>query len=312
MDGHPDISVIIVTYNQAAVLERSIASLHQQDLDVPFEIVVCDDGSDDSTQAVVKAAGSCSRRLRYVWQPDFGFRAGRARNNGLALACGRIIVMIDGDCVPRPFFLRHHYDAHRGGATLFYGGRLPVRSTVTADGDDWLCAEPPADSSGDLSRLMGWLLSDRPWMACVTANLSVERSAALRFDDCFEGWGSEDRDFAYRAWRNGAGVALATEASVFHVEANNAPWHPFCGGGSAAVVSLLENKARLLCKYPDGVMLPSVDIVRHCYRDAATDEWKVASRPRDVTALAVIEEFQEWRSIRPRRDATMASRVTRS
>ena len=60
-----EVSVVIPTYNRAYILRDAIESALQQGPGVS-EIVVVDDGSTDSTAAVVRAFGD--GRVRYVHQ----------------------------------------------------------------------------------------------------------------------------------------------------------------------------------------------------------------------------------------------------
>ena len=85
------VSVIIPTYNRAALLVQAIESvLHQAYRD--YEIIVVDDGSTDDTEARV---ASYRGVLTYVRQPNQGVNA--ARNHGITLARGRYIALLDDD-----------------------------------------------------------------------------------------------------------------------------------------------------------------------------------------------------------------------
>jgi glycosyltransferase involved in cell wall biosynthesis len=52
-----DVSVVIPTWNRAAMLERAVRSALNQTLP-PLEILVCDDGSSDDSRAVIEAMGA--------------------------------------------------------------------------------------------------------------------------------------------------------------------------------------------------------------------------------------------------------------
>jgi glycosyltransferase involved in cell wall biosynthesis len=55
------VSVIIPTYNRAAVIARAITSVLAQDY-TPLEIIVVDDASTDDTQRVVERFGDARIR----------------------------------------------------------------------------------------------------------------------------------------------------------------------------------------------------------------------------------------------------------
>ena len=53
----PRVSVVVPTRNRAAYLRVALESLAAQDLDEPWEVIVVDDASGDSTGAVAERAG---------------------------------------------------------------------------------------------------------------------------------------------------------------------------------------------------------------------------------------------------------------
>src|SRR5688572_1010022 len=86
-------SVVLPTYDRAALLPRAIASVLAQS-DGDFELIVVDDGSHDDTPDVV--AGIRDPRIRYVRLPaNRGLPA--ARNAGLAVARGAFLAFQDSD-----------------------------------------------------------------------------------------------------------------------------------------------------------------------------------------------------------------------
>ena len=85
------VSVIIPTYNRAAVLGRAIDSVLAQTLPVS-EIIVVDDGSGDDTQALLRRAYP---QCRVICQPNLGISA--ARNRGIAAARNEWLAFLDSD-----------------------------------------------------------------------------------------------------------------------------------------------------------------------------------------------------------------------
>lgn len=125
-EGNFFFSVIIPTYNRAAVLDRCLASLVKQTFK-NFEVIICDDGSKDHTQDVVKQYHG-QLAIQYSFNENWGGPA-RPRNNGIALARAEWVCFLDSDdwwydnklAVIAPFcrgdydFVYHNFDLYRKG-----------------------------------------------------------------------------------------------------------------------------------------------------------------------------------------------------
>jgi len=89
--NHQTISVIIPTYNRAALVVEAVESVLLQTWK-ELDIIVIDDGSSDDTQArLAQFAG----KIRVIHQANAGVNA--ARNHGIALARGEYIALLDND-----------------------------------------------------------------------------------------------------------------------------------------------------------------------------------------------------------------------
>ena len=91
----PELSVIVVTHNRAAILKRSLESMCTVDLrPINVEFIIADNDSTDNTRQVVD---SFSERLpiKYCFEPRRGQNA--ARNRTLGLAQGELFIFTDDD-----------------------------------------------------------------------------------------------------------------------------------------------------------------------------------------------------------------------
>jgi alpha-1,6-rhamnosyltransferase len=95
----PLVSVIMAAFNAEAYIREALESALAQDW-TPFEVVVVDDGSQDSTGDIVRSFPN----LRYVLQENAGPSA--ARNTAVAHARGDLIANFDSDDVLPPSRLR--------------------------------------------------------------------------------------------------------------------------------------------------------------------------------------------------------------
>ncbi len=95
-----DVSVIVCTYNRARSLTRTLQCLKEQQLpaSVKWEVVVVDNNSNDDTQAVVKEVQRSFASLRCEFEPSQGLSY--ARNRGIAVANGKILLFTDDDVCP--------------------------------------------------------------------------------------------------------------------------------------------------------------------------------------------------------------------
>ena len=89
------VSVIIPTFNRAALLPRALKSVLEQAFQ-DIELIVVDDGSTDDTSRVVSSfADRAGFTVRYHWQENQG-RAS-ALNVGMSLTNGDLIHFLDSD-----------------------------------------------------------------------------------------------------------------------------------------------------------------------------------------------------------------------
>jgi len=235
----PRCTVVIPTYNRSALLRHSLDALTRQRMPTDaFEVIVVDDGSTDDTAEV--ADGYRDRLdLRYHHQPDEGFRAGAARNLGIADARSDICVFVDSGVMLHTDAL-HQYEAshHATPGPAVVLGYLYGFSDTGANHD--LVAErlDVDDLDASIERLQARrecrdireLFYDRygedltripaPWQIFWTASVSADTTllrAVGGFDEAFRTWGGEDVDLGYRLHRAGATFVFNRQAKAVHL-----------------------------------------------------------------------------------------------
>ncbi|MFQ5744933.1 MAG: glycosyltransferase family 2 protein [Acidobacteriota bacterium] len=100
-----DISVIIPTYNRAAVLPRALDSVLAQSRP-PAELIVVDDGSTDGTASLVH-----ERYPDAIYIPQANRGVSGARNRGISRASSSWIAFLDSDDAWLPDKLRRQVDS---------------------------------------------------------------------------------------------------------------------------------------------------------------------------------------------------------
>ena len=111
-----DISVIVPCYNAARYLSVCLESLKAQKKP-EIEMIFIDDGSTDSTGAILDAFAAAEPRARVIHKQNAGVSA--ARNQGISLASGRYIAFADADDAleENGLFVLYHA-AMRSGAQI--------------------------------------------------------------------------------------------------------------------------------------------------------------------------------------------------
>jgi glycosyltransferase involved in cell wall biosynthesis len=106
----PLVSVLINNYNYAQFLPEAIDSVLNQEYP-ELEVVVVDDGSTDSSRAIIEKHAALNSRIIPVFKSNGGQAS--AYNAGVATANGEILCFLDSDDVWLPGKIRAIVDAHR-------------------------------------------------------------------------------------------------------------------------------------------------------------------------------------------------------
>lgn len=105
-----DVTVVIPTYNRAALLEKAIASVLAQTVQLGAIVVVDDGSTDDSRERVLALA---AQDPRIVLQAQSNAGANAARNAGIASATTALIAFLDSDDRWAPEKVARQLDALR-------------------------------------------------------------------------------------------------------------------------------------------------------------------------------------------------------
>ncbi len=94
--SRPDVSVVLISYNDVARLPRAIRSLQGQTLR-NIEVIVVDDASTDDTAAVVERMAATDSRIRYERLERNSGGCSAPRNRGIDLAQAPWVMFCDSD-----------------------------------------------------------------------------------------------------------------------------------------------------------------------------------------------------------------------
>ncbi len=272
------VTVVVPYYEAPDALALTLAGLERQtyprDL---FEVVVVDDGSHPpldlaaldwpasgeptASESKSAAAGPSRLSVRVVHQEDLGFGLARARNNGARAAQGDMLIFLDCDMVPEADWLAAHARWHHAASDVL---TLGFRCHVDVDG---IGAADVRDRPGSLAALFEGRPIQRPeWIerrmdqtddlasdaddvfrVVTGGNFAVSKAffeTAGCFDESFTQWGSEDIEFGWRAYAQGA--VLVPERSALC-------WHQGAGAvlSEDETVSLAQQRDKLSHLIPD-------------------------------------------------------------
>lgn len=125
------LSVIIPTYNRAALVRAAVDSSLRQSV-APHEVLVCDDGSTDDTLALLRTVFSDVPKVKVLSLPHSGLPAA-ARNAGVAAASGEWLGFLDSDDVWLPEKTARQWAAIQAQPAL---GLVCANAFVARHGDD--------------------------------------------------------------------------------------------------------------------------------------------------------------------------------
>jgi glycosyltransferase involved in cell wall biosynthesis len=96
--GRPEISVVLTTFNRAALVARAIESVRAQ-VDANFELIVIDDASTDSTPKYLATLQDPRINIKIA---KINLGPSGARNLGLKMAVAPIVAFLDSDDIYLP------------------------------------------------------------------------------------------------------------------------------------------------------------------------------------------------------------------
>lgn len=234
----PDISVVVVLYNQAGLTRKTLQALADQ-RGVAFETIIVDNASSDETPSLLTRV----RGARVISnEANRGFLL--AANQAAALAEGRHLVFLNSDAILQRGALKAacaRLDAEPsigavgGRIVLTSGGLQEAGNRIFRDGStlgigresDPFC--PAAMASRSTDYVSGVFLAVPRMLWRMLGG----------FDECFAPAYYEDTDFCLRVWKAGFRVVYDPAVLVEHLEWGSAL-------GEAAPRQMRENQQRFL------------------------------------------------------------------
>jgi GT2 family glycosyltransferase len=213
----PELSVILCTYQRREILQRSIASFEAQDAPPgTFELLVVDDGSSDGSADWLDAH-EFAVPARVLHKPNGGLAS--ARNAGISIARGRLLLFVNDDTLAFPDLVREHLRAHAELAA--HGVEASVLGTFEQPNAHLGSAlMRHLEGSSEVFRYHDLVAGEfydhnRFWTCNVSAPAERVRAAGS-FDERFKRYGCEDIDLGLRLERMGLRVCYHAGARAHH------------------------------------------------------------------------------------------------
>jgi glycosyltransferase involved in cell wall biosynthesis len=217
------LSVIICTWNRAAVLRQTLHSLEKSELpnDIEWEVIVVDNNSTDETAAVCQEfLRPNPRRYRYIVEKRQG--KSFALNTGIENAKGEVLSFTDDDVIVDPAWLAETIRMFESLPCIGIGGKIiPLWNSKKPA---WLTSEGPYKL---LPAIVSYDLGEHPCemkAPALGANLSLKKEAFEKYGSFRTDLGptagseirGEDFELCWRLLHARERLIYAPKAIVFH------------------------------------------------------------------------------------------------
>ncbi len=221
------VSIVITAHNEGDNVRRTVESILANTDSPEFEIILVDDGSSDESFAFLEDRPYCSdgRLRRFRLEPSFGLN--RARHQGIRLACGDCVAILDAHMAVRPGWLTTLVKAVErwGPYTLItpdiaglneeaWSPKPPSGQIVTIDEKLDMVWRAPVYPTGLVPIVLGccWIIPRRFYYQVGGFDLGLRR------------WGCENIDLALKVYAAGGACYYEPSVVVGHLFRRSFPY----------------------------------------------------------------------------------------
>ena len=219
----PDLSIVLVCWNNKKYLEPCLESLYKDDLKYTFDVIVVDNGSVDGSQEMLRDKFPQVK----IIQNDHNVGLGRASNQGIEATLGKYILLLNNDTIVNGpsfdamvKFLDDHSDAGAVGGKIFNpdGSIQSCYNNFSTLTEEFLIATRlgelfwdgyPANVKDNRVRTVGWISS-----ACLMLRREAINKIGLLDEEYFI-YGDE-ADLQYRLNKAGWKVYYLPSSTIIH------------------------------------------------------------------------------------------------
>ena len=212
--GAVRVSFLIPTYNCLPLTQAMLASLQATlPADLPYEIILVDDGSTDGTREWLGALPAQSFR---VLLNDHNLGYAGTNNRAASVACGDILLLLNNDLILTPGWLEPMLALHQTLPKPGAIGNIQINAATGAidHAGIYVTAKGKPEHEPHLPRKGSHKISPAVTGACLLISQKLWRALA-GFDQQFVN-GGEDIDLCFRAGRAGFTNAVALQSVIRH------------------------------------------------------------------------------------------------
>jgi GT2 family glycosyltransferase/glycosyltransferase involved in cell wall biosynthesis len=215
--GTPEVSVLIVLFNQAAFTLDCLRAL-QAITDVGLEVIIVDNASTDDTRRLLQCVHGAKILLN---ETNTGFV--RAVNQAAREARGECLLLLNSDAVPRPGSMRWAWETLESSSDIgAVGARLILPNDTVQEAGSIIWNDGNCNGYGrGLPEEYFECMFRRDVDYCSAAFLLIRRSLFEQlggFDENFSPAYYEETDFCMRLRANGYRVVYDPRVAVDHFE----------------------------------------------------------------------------------------------
>lgn len=202
-------SIIIPVYNRPQEIDELLGSLTKQELKDDFEVLVIEDGSENSSEEVVNKYTS-QLNLKYFSKGNSG--AGASRNYGMKRASGSYFIILDSDVIVPPQYLSEVKKALEESYTDAFGGPDAAHPNFTALQKAINYSMTSVLTTGGIRGKKKSVGKFQPR----SFNLGLSKVAFEKTNGFSKMKAGEDIDLTFRLWENDFETQLIEKAFVYH------------------------------------------------------------------------------------------------
>ncbi|TYP99372.1 GT2 family glycosyltransferase [Tenacibaculum adriaticum] len=202
-------SIIIPVYNRPKEIDELLESLTKQNFADDFEILIIEDGSDNSSEEIVKKYVN-KLDIKYFFKDNSG--AGASRNFGMLHASGNYFIILDSDVLVPPQYLSEVKIALDKNDTDAFGGPDASHESFTDLQKAINYSMTSVLTTGGIRGKKKSVGKFQPR----SFNLGLSKKAFEKTKGFADMKVGEDIDLTFRLWKNGFETQLIEKAFVYH------------------------------------------------------------------------------------------------